>query len=108
MPFQAVTMNDVIMMGPSATMLVVLSCRNPPPPVAEISISTTGVFTEAFTLDSRAHVAVPVASADESCVIAPNVKAPAATEPAGSEHVSVPSRVCVVINVSGPAGLVPV
>src|SRR5574337_1321285 len=93
------------LMGPPVTTVTVFMMRSPPPPEVVIDTSATASPAEVVM---RAQVAVPVASAALSWVMAEKVSTPEATEPQGSEQVSVPSRVCEVMAVSGPAGLVPV
>ena len=91
--------------GPPMTMFVVFIWIIPPPPVVVMFPSATTVPLESLT---RAHEAVPVASADESEVTAFRVSTPADTVPHGSENVSVPSKTCDVTAVAGSAGIVPV
>lgn len=97
--------NDDIRIGPRATIDVVFIWIVPPAPVTVMSTSHTVAPDESAI---RAHVAVPVASADESCVIVDIVRVPAETEPHGSEQVSVPRSTCDVIASAGLAGIVPV
>lgn len=84
---------------------VVLSVITPPPPVAVTEQSNTVAPVESLM---RAHVAVPVAFADESPVMAENVSTPAlAAGAAGSEQVSTANSTCAPIAVSAFVGIVP-
>jgi len=91
--------------GPPVTIDVVFICPKPPPPVVVISMSITAVPA---LVASLAHVAVPVASAEESAVIAEKVSVRPDTVPQGSEQVRVPRRTCEPIAVSGSVAFVPV
>lgn len=96
---------ELTTIGPPATIVVVFIFMNAEPVVVDMS---TSIIATLSRLNIRAHAAVPSASAAESCVIAAKVSALVATVPTVDVHVTVPSSVCVVIAVSGPAGLVAV
>lgn len=95
----------VIETGAPLTMAVVLSVITPPAPVAVTEQSNTVAPVESFT---RAHVAVPVAFADESPVIVLNVSTlELADGAAGSVQVSTAKSTCAPIAVSAFVGIVP-
>jgi len=98
------TAKEEIRIGPVMTKFVVLNCIVAPPPVTPTSQSNTTFAAESVI---RAHVAVPVASAEESWVMAENVSVPELELPHGSENVSVPRSVCVVTASDGKDGCVP-
>lgn len=98
-----VTVHDVMSMVPPATMDT--ESRFMSAPDVDTEPSMIAVLFESYT---RNQPAVPVASADESPVIAFAVATPADAAPnAGSEQVSVPSRVPDAA-VATVAGWVPV
>ena len=91
--------------GEPLTMPVVFRVITPPPPVAVTEQSNTVAPVESLT---RAHVAVPVAFADESPVIEENVSTDALADgAAGSVQVSTASNTCAPIAVSALVGIVP-